>query len=226
MLSKSGALIAPISLAAPPPVILPVLIQQKTATTSNGAGGITATFDVPVTVGNSVIVEISFASGFVTTVSIQNPSPEILVAGITKNGTLIRTAIWYIHNITSAHTQIVVTGSAANRLSFNASEWSGLTNAAPEATNSAATAANANPATGSVSPASANNLVIASGAWTLDDYSTGPTNGFTRLDQTGGSVAWLESAYLIQSSATAAGTDWTLTAGINWAAAIAVFGAP
>ncbi len=111
-------------------------------------------------------------------------------------------------------------------MSANFSEWSGLSNAAPSATNSDFGLANPTVTTGSVVPTTANNLVIGAGAWTANDYSTGPTNSFTRMTQTGGGTAWQEAAYLIQSSATSQSTGWGLSAGINWASAIAVFGAP
>ncbi len=68
--------------------------------------------------------------------------------------------------------------------------------------------------------------MVAIGAWTANDYSSGPTNSFTRLTQTGGGAVFQESAYLIQAAVTAKSTGWSLTAGINWAADIFVFGAP
>jgi len=58
----------------------------------------------------------------------------------------------------------------------------------------------------------------------LNSYLSGPTGGFTALTATGGTGAFQQGGYLIQSSATAKSTGWTLTGVDNWAAAIAVFG--
>ncbi len=137
-----------------------------------------------------------------------------------------RTEIWYIHNIAANQTGVTIDTDNEITMVLNASEWSGLNNAVPEATNTNTATASTTVTTNSVTPSSAANLIIGMGGWTANDYSSGPTNSFNRMTQTGVGAIFQESGYLIQSSATANSTGWTLTAGINWAASIAAFGGP
>ena len=202
----------------------PAFVQQKVA--SNAGGNASAAFTGAPVAGNSILVLVSYLStDTIASVTVEGVN---ITASATAPSTVtgVTTTFYYVHNIVGTSTQCQVSGTNGTRVSANCSEWSGLTNAAPEATNTNTGLANATVTTNSVTPASANNLVIAMGGWTANDYSSGPTNSFTRMTQTGGGALFQEGAYLIQSSATAQSTGWTLTAGINWAAAIAVFGAP
>ncbi len=202
-------------------------VQQTSATAANGGAGVTATWGTNLTAGNSVVVEIAFSQGNINSVVLVGGGAESLTADITNAApTLRRTAIWHVHNIAGGSTGVKVTNSGANRTSFNAEEFTGLTNAGAEATNPASGTADPNPNTGSVTPVSANNIIVAVGAWTANDYQSGPTNSFQRLTQAAGGSPFQESAYLQQSSAATNSTAWVLTVGINWGTAIAVFCAP
>lgn len=211
----------------------PTLVQQKT---SSGTGtSTTITLDNPYTVGNALIVCISYSNAVVSlspnsigSVSTSPNSEDNFAQGPSSQGTSIATDIWYFTNLTaSTDTQaIVVIQVGTTRMSINVSEWHGLTDAPPDDQNTNSALASSTVTTNSVTPLTTHNLVIAAGGWVLNDYSSGPTNSFTRMTNIGAGTIWQESAYLLQTSATAKSTGWSLSAGINWAAAIAVFGAP
>lgn len=202
-----------------------ILVQQAVATGA-GHNNITATFGAPTTVGNVIIACVDYSDSDPVT-NVDSPI-DALIQQTESTGTGIATAIW----------SVVVSGAETNHKIYKAgdilratvwfSEWSGLTESVSDAdaVNGNTGLASSTVTTNSVTPLSANNLIIACGGWTADDYSTGPTNSFTRATAAGGGSVWLESAYKLQTSATAASTGWTLTAGINWATAIASFGAP
>lgn len=138
-------------------------------------------------------------------------------------------SIWHGHNSSGSGTAVTVTasGRGSTSCSANISEWSGLTNANAEATNSNASGGNATVTTNSVTNISANALIIAGSSWLANDYSSGPTNSFTRMTNSdNGGVTFHEAAYQIENSIASYSTGWTLTAGLAWTAVIAVFGAP
>lgn len=201
-------------------------VQQKAG--GNAAGGGPLSFNATATAGNSIVVfTIAAISDSPLTISLI-PGGQSLTSAVRKAvAATPPIQIWYIHNIPSG-----VTGVEVDSLDIGVNafwtqvEFKPLTNAAPEATNTNSALASSTVTTGSATPASATNLVVAMGGWTANNYSSGPTNSFTRLTPSGGSGTFEEAAYLSQSSATAQSTGWTLTAGINWAGAIAVFGMP
>lgn len=204
----------------------PALVQQKTKGNNSGNGGTTLTSAT--TTGNSIFALISILS----TDSIDPASPptidgQVLTLGPSTTVTGAKVLLYYLNSITGGSGVCTVSTLGATKVTVNWSEFSGLSNAGPEATNTNTGVASSTVTTNSVTPASANNLVIALGGWTANDYSSGPTNSFTRMTQIcSGTTLCQEGAYLIQVSATAQSTGWSLTAGINWAASVAVFGAP
>jgi hypothetical protein len=201
-------------------------VQQAVATGADGSVGVTATFGTVLSAGNSVVVILSRVVGVKNTLAVVlvGGGAETLITDLNQTGTNTSVTILHVHNVAGGSTGVTATTSATSRVSLNATEWKGLTNAASEGTNSKSALLDAAPNTLSVTPASASNVAIAVGGWTADDYSAGPTNGFSRLTPTGGGLEFQEGAYIQQSTATAQSTGWTLTAGINWAAGIAVFG--
>ncbi len=207
------------------------LVQQKIRTVTGNL--VNTAFDTALTAGNSVFMLISYLS----TDAVSSPVPQITggagTINLTKDTTSaatvsgINTEIWYTHNISGGQTAFRYDTDNETRLNCNASEWSGLNNAGPEnspAGNSGLL--DISPVSSAVTPSSANSLVLAIGGWTADDYSSGPTNSFTRMTATGGGAAFQECAYLIRSNAASTTTGWTLTAGINWAVATTAFGGP
>lgn len=198
----------------------PVLVQQKTGSGTDKI--FVFNFDAPVTTGNLVVVCVSYLN--TQSVTDVDSNSDNTVQQTASNGTGIASEIRSVIAV-SAGTEVHVSTTDTTDLVVNISEWSGISSATAEAVNNGTGVLSATVATGSVTPGSTRNLIIGVGAWTADDYQSGPTNGFTRMIQVGqGATTFQESAYIIQSSATAKSTGWTLSAGVNWAAAIAAFG--
>ncbi len=133
--------------------------------------------------------------------------------------------IWYGHNSSGGSTSVSITSSGSGTLvnQANVSEWVGLYNGAPNATNTNS-GTSTTPSTNSVTPLTTNSLVIA-GMVSLSAYSSGPTNSFTRMtNDTDSATIFLEGAYQIESSAAAYSTGDTRSGSADWGAVIAAFG--
>lgn len=204
----------------------PVLVQQKTGTVA--AGNLTINFDAPITAGHSIVICVTSLFG-VDHVSAESGADSNFTAESLSAGTGVQTEIWFLaaSSVVGGGTDVVISRLVDGRMNANISEWSGLNDAASEnAKQNSASVSSTVIADGGVS-SSSNNLTVAVGGWTADDYSSGPINSFTRMTAIGGGAVWQETAYRIQLGSTdPQGSGWTLTAGINWAAATAVFGAP
>lgn len=204
-----------------------VFVQQSTTSIAAGTGG-TVPFGTPITAGSSVILfTTTLDSVTINSCQMTGGGAASLTLGKSVTVTGVLSQIWYVHNLAGGETAVGCTRSGSSRTIYNGTEWTGLKNAGPENTNSNTGLLDASPATGNATPASASNLLTAIGGWGNNDYSTGPTNSFTRLTPgvSGAGIISQESAYKVQLSATVDSTAWTLTAGINWCAAIAAFGA-
>lgn len=206
----------------------PQLVQQKTGAVVGNT--LTITMDAPLTPGNALFVCVSHAtaSGISSIVT----GPGALGTGTqdnTKNKAAIANDIWYFDTTgDGTETSIrVVQSSALTRMSVWVGEFSGITPAAAnESFNGDSNLASSSVAPGSVSPVSPTNLILSSFGMVANDYSSGPTDGFTRATPVGSGTVYQEVAYNLQSSADVASTTWTLTAGINWAGTISAFGGP
>ena len=193
-------------------------VQQKAAIGN-------ATLDAGTISGNSLVATLMAGAGGTITAVSGGGTWVKDVAVVTGIG---ETSIWHVHNATPGTTAITTTVSGRGIIGLiNVQEWSGLTNAGAEATNSNSNAGSNTVTTNSVTPASTNSLVIANGTWLLNDYASGPINSFARLTpiDNGLGSQFMESAYQTETSAAARSTGYGLTAGIAWAAAIAAFGA-
>lgn len=238
LLVSYGTVAATPTATATATVAGPELIQQKTAT-GTGSATITVTMDSPFTVGNVMVVCVSYArfvSNYVTqvtTTTLQtsfDPTPSNPWALV--NGTGVNAEIW-AQTFSKGGSEgdpdssIIVTQVETGRISVSVSEWTTFGDTVTKDDSNTNTGlASATVTTGSSVPSVAHNITFAIGTWTADDYSTGPTNGFTRLTQTGSGLVWQEAAYKFQTSATSTSTGWGLSAGINWAAAIVTFEVP
>lgn len=200
----------------------PQLVQQAVAT-GTSHNGITATFGAPTTADNFLVACVD-DSGVDPVISVDGVS-EVLGIESVSTGTAIETAILSTITAGGETTYHVRKTDDISRSTLWIAEFT-LVIAGGEADTGATGVASSTVTTGSVTPISAHNLIVACGGWTANDYSTGPTNSFTRGTPAGGGSVWLESAYKTQTSATAASSGWGLTAGINWASAIVSFGAP
>lgn len=197
----------------------PTLVQQKIG---GGTDKIfTFSFDAPVTPGNLVVMCVSYVNTFAVT-SVDSNSDTALQQSL-ANGTGSASEIWSVMAV-SAGTDVHVNTADTTDLVINMSEWRGISSATAEAVNNNI-GNGATVTTLSVTPVSAQNLIVASGVWDLDVYLSGPTNGFSALLKVGvNSDVFQESAYLLQSSATSKSTGWGLSATRDWAAAVAAFG--
>lgn len=203
----------------------PTLVQDK-ANSTTAHSTLDVAFDATTTAVNSLfaIITHTTASNIVSVVTDNVDSLTPTTGGPSVNGVV--TEIWYLHNGNiNGVNNITLDVDASDDLTMTIVEVTPLNNAAEESYNSN-TGTSGAVTTNSVTPSSAKNFVIAVGSWGLNDYSSGPTNGFVRGAHAGGGGAWQEVAYLSQSSATSKSTGWSLSASINWASAIAVFGAP
>lgn len=202
-------------------------VQQKARNNAPANSAATSLpWDLTLTAGNSTIIIISFTDAVSSSSGALNSGgAESLTRAYTSTISGNVTEVWYVHNVAGGETSATITLSGSSRYTINALEFSGLKNAGPEATNTNSALANSTVTTNSVTPSSAHNLIVASGAWSVNDYSSGPTSSFTRLTASTNLNVAQEGAYLIQSSASSQSTGWSLTAGINWCAGIAAFGA-
>ena len=203
-------------------------VQQKTGSTENDATPLTVTFDNPVVTGNSVVCLLSYLStDVISEAALVGSVSDGLGAGPSATVAGVGMSMFYSHITDPAITGVRFAGDGDTRLNVVALEFGGLSSADPEAVNSSTGVLNAAPVTGSVTPTSANSLLIAGGAWTLNKYFTGPVNSFIRLTSVGGGVVFQESGYKIESVAAAYSTGWTLSDALaNWVCVIAAFGAP
>ena len=210
-----------------PPI---TLVQQAVNTVADGTGGVAADLGT-FTAGNTVIACISFLdTQTVDSIILENNGA--MTEAITSTVAGVTSTIYYITNAAASDgTVTLTTVGVGGRTSMHISEWANLANAAPEDTSTGTDVGGSTaevyivPAT--QDPTSANNLVIGIGGYVnaTDDYSSGPTNSFTRLTATGGASVFQECGYLIRTADHSAVTSSvaTLTAPA-WAAASASFG--
>lgn len=198
----------------------PILVQQKTGTFTGGA--LTVTFNTPLTAGSYVVALISLLGASDISDSSCSISTLQLDASATIAGTGLSSQIRISNGIVDGgETAVVFTlgHGGTGVLVMNVQEWSGFASAAANS-NTNSDALSSTVTTNDVTPTFDSNVMFAVGAWTANSYSTGPTNGFTRLTPINGAGIYQEGAYLIQSSATNQSTGWTLTGGVSWTAAI------
>lgn len=202
---------------------VPALTQQAVAT---GSGSATGAFGVDPTPGDTYIAIITHLSTE-TIDTVAADDGDVPLAQVTSRTVAgVTTEIWWANGATGGSRNFTAVVVGVGTVSVNFSEWSNLKTGAATATNGNTAVASSTVTTNSVASSAESSLVIAIGGWTANNYSSGPINGFTRMTQTGGTGAFQEGAYLINSGGVAKSTGWTLTLGINWAAAIAVFSAP
>lgn len=210
------------STVPPGATALPAIVQQAVMGISVGGEDANLALNTQTVSGNAIIACISYSSTAAISSIYTADTSDSLTKIVSKTVSGVITEIWIITNA-APNSGINVTSSGIGSFVINVSEWSGLKNAGAEATNSNSGVASSAVITNSVAPTSLHNVAIAVGAWTANDYSSGPTNSFTRMTPVV-SGPFQESAYIIGPDTAIQSTGWTLSAGINWAAAIALFG--
>lgn len=199
--------------------------QAATHTVSAGNSSCTATFDDPLTPGESVIVTISFPSTASVTVSptMVGGDASVLTAGPAVSGGGLTIQHWFMQQTDlGGETAVTFTLNSAVRANIHAGVFDALLYAAIEASDSS-TDTIATITSDTITPTSDSNLVFVSTAFAANDYSSGPTNDFTRMTPVGGGGVWQEVAYKIQSRDDDQYTVWTLTGAVNSATVISVF---
>lgn len=201
----------------------PIQVQQKIVKVTTGNP--TATLDVPVTEGNVLITKVVYSNIEDSPLVTSNPSGTTFNTAIVASGGLnANISYWAAHGVGGDTSVTTNMGGGLTEVVMVVEEWSGVALSAPSVAKDKTDVANATVTTESVDSAT-NSLVVAVAGWTANDYSSGPTNSFTRGLHDGGNGFFLESAYRVMPGGIA-DTGWTLSAGISWATAIAVFDAP
>jgi hypothetical protein len=218
-------------IAASLPGLAAVTFVQQAAAT-NGAGDVTATFGVSVQQGNSVILCVSYPSAdTLLTVNLVS-SGEAFTLLRSKTQGAIKVNLYYQLRVQSSGNTAVRVTTNGTRININASEWSGL---APQGVGGQPPyyaedgETGGNLGTSAPSP-SANTTGLRYG-WLLvtvltfeeNAYSSGPTNGFTRMTPTGGGAVWQESGYLVSTDPGIYTTHWTLTGTLDYVYATGYF---
>jgi len=209
-----------------------VLRQQKVGTTADASGGLVVNFDATATIGNIIVACISFVDGAAfgltpPTLNAEGPLNDTGAVGVVT-ATLTTLIYWMPPLAAPGNDSITFTLDLPVRASMHISEWSvsvpwqsdDISNA--DTQNSSALGVV--PAT--LDPPTAPNLVIGIGAYVSadNDYSSGPSNGFTRLTPTGGAAIFQECAYLIRETDHAAVTSVvTLDEADVWCSCAAAF---
>lgn len=207
---------APAVWGSSPPINGP--LQEVTASSGVAASSLSFNTGNP-TKGNSLILCTSRTQA--------QPVSSVSGLGLTWNqGVGLNSGvgfdIWFAHNASVAGGTVTVTtsGKTTGIIEANLTEWSGLNQAAPDATN-INHGTSGTPATGSVSNSRANSLIMAGVGFVVTGaYSSGPTGGFTRRQ----AVAQLESASDVVSALSSYSTSWSLTGNPGWVTGIASFG--
>lgn len=205
----------------------PALVQQKTATAADGSAGVTATFDAPLTANSMIIAEISYVSTAVINdpLALDDGAGTLSLAARSAGSGVISEIYYLFFGGVENPTLLSFSADLPVRASVNVQEWHGLLDAAPDDTDTNSATASTTVTTNSVTPATAHSLTVATYASVLNSFASGPINSYTALTATGGTGAFQREAYLVQSSASATSTGWTISID-NWAACIAVFRAP
>ena len=144
-------------------------------------------------------------------------------------GNLVVELWWRYLDGTESDNNCVMTTTSAVRANLTVIEYSGLPNAVAESTETSNqdTTSIMEMVTAALAPTSMNNLIIAVGGYfdASNRYSSGPTNGFTRLTPVGGADIRQEVIYLIRSASNASiSSDIELTASYSWGSVSAAFG--
>jgi len=199
-------------------------VQQTTA----AAKSVTALAFPAITAaaGNALFVLVGVKSATVSISSITDNLGNTWTQVALRTGTSTREYIYYALNVAGGSTTVTVNFSASVTAAQNLSEFSGIaTSSALDVAGAGAQAdASTSPATGSVTTANANDLVIGgAGQVSVETVLTGPSNSFAGLSKantTGGSGAsniTQLSAYRIVTATGTFSTAWTVNNAQDWA---------
>jgi hypothetical protein len=205
------------------------VVQSKSITTDDGSADLRASFDTPVTAGNSILALISWDDPSIDGLS-QGP---ITVGGIGQDLDFVANvgdvplpaAIYSLMNSLGGHTGITYTTPNPVRANLTILEVSGLANAAAEDTSSAF-GSGPDMAPEPISPIGVPCLAVYVEAYSspFNVFDSGPSQGFTRIGTgIGGAYIFQESGFLIAEVDDTLNPVTSLTGIYDWAAVSAVF---
>lgn len=210
------------SLSGSAPVAPIAFVQANQSTTADGSAGLTVSPGSR-TNGNTVFAAITYDRAAVLTGAVTFGGQDMVVAAQNQDdGSNLFIELWHRYlDGTESDNNCTYTTDSAVRANLCAMEFSGIPNVAPEDYEDARRGPSDTLAmvTSALAPTSANNIIIAVGGYAdaSNQYSSGPTNGFTQLTAVGGATIRQETIYLIRSASNASiSSDIVLTGSYSW----------
>lgn len=211
--------------------IIPIaFVHANQDTTADGSAGLTVSAGSR-TNGNTVYAALSYDKTTVLAGTVTFGGQDMSLVGQNQDagGNLIVELWWRYLDGTESDNNCILTTDSAVRANLHVLEFSGLPNVEAESTETGnrATSSTMAMVTSALAPTSTNNLIIAVGGYfdASNRYSSGPTNGFTRLTPVGGADIRQEAIYLIRAADNASiSSDITLSASYSWCSVSAAFG--
>lgn len=189
-------------------------IQKKDASLASAAS-MPITLDALPSSGNTLLVAVGGNGGFLSGVS---GGGVISWAHSVRTGTFDDCELWYGVVGPTPSANVLITPPSAERIVSKTEEWFGQLT--PDQSHSAtATSTTIDP--GSITPTTNGQLVMAVGV-AFQTISAGPTNGFTDEGTVASASFSMGVASLLQTSAAAADTAWTIPSS-GWDAGITSF---
>lgn len=197
------------------------LVRQATNTAS-GVASCVVTITAP-NAGNALIAFIGYTSSASVT-SVSGGGVTWVKAASDTGTTNEGCDIWYGLGSSGVGTSVTVTMPGVNTgIQVNVAEFSGvIASSALDQTNSTAAGISTAPLSNSITPAQNNELVVALLSAGASNTTAGPTNGFTALTQATNN-GFVAPAYIVQTTAGAVTTGWTLAASTGWNVNVASF---
>lgn len=210
-----------VSAGGSPPAPI-TFVQANQDTTADGSAGLTVSPGSR-TNGNTVFAAISYDRAAALTGNVTFGGQDMAVAAQNRDdGGTLNIELWYRYlDGTESDNNCTYTTDSAVRANLCAMEFSGIPYTSPESTEDAnrGTSDTLVMVTSGLAPTSANNIIIAVGGYAdaSNQYSSGPTNGFTRLTAVGGASIRQETIYLIRSASNASiSSDIVLGGSYSW----------
>ena len=211
-------------------VVVPIaFVQQAANTTATGDAGLTVSAGSR-TNGNTVFAQVGYDFTATLTAPTFGGQAMSLIAFNKDASNTAAVEIWarYLDGTETDNNCYAITDTAS-QLSVHVSEWSGLLNAGAESYEDAQrdTTNTLAMVTTGLTPTSANNLELAAGIYIdgSNQYSSGPTNSFTRMTPTGGSLFQMETIYRIRTADNSGiASDLVLGGSYDWGTVSSAWG--
>lgn len=214
------------SLSGSAPVAPIAFVQANQSTTADGSAGLTVSPGSR-TNGNTVFAAISYDKTAALTGAVTFGGQDMVVAAQNQDdGSNMTIELWYRYlDGTESDNNCTYTTDSAVRANLCVMEFSGIPSAPAESIEDTnrGTSDTLAMVTSALAPTSTNNVIIAVGGYarSVDQYSSGPTNDFIRVEPPvgggGSSAIYQETIYLIRSASNASiSSDIVLTGSYSW----------